>query len=230
MAVLLLLGAADGDASNVRLAAHEGLKAFARMEEPPVSYRALEQQAQAFADQLGLTDDRGGSPAWARLLSARRSPHALYETVQALGDEDLEQLHLLLTVLCFGQGDCHRLDTGDTLFNRVARDIGVDMRAYWQPDEDFLSRRTRAQLTEIAVESGLASRLGHPSAMKKSELVKTLARHFARVRTLEEPTEADLQARDWLPEAMRFPAVDPAAEEVPAEADDGEFDDEALAA
>jgi hypothetical protein len=44
--------------------------------------------------------------------------------------------------------------------------MGVDIRGYWRLDEDLLSCRTRAQLTEIAVESGLTSRLSQPMMWK----------------------------------------------------------------
>lgn len=135
----------------------------------------------------------------------------LHEAVKTLSDADLDRLHLLLTVLAFGQGDCSRLDTGDTLFNRVARDLGADMRAYWRPDTDFLSRRTREQLMAIAAESGLSAHIG--GGLKKSELVSRLAQRFARVHDLGNPTEGDLKARDWLPDAMRFPAGDSAVQD-----------------
>jgi hypothetical protein len=34
---------------------------------------------------------------------------------------------------------------------------------------------------------------------------------IANAHSTAEPTEAQRKAREWLPEAMRFPAVDPAA-------------------
>jgi ParB family chromosome partitioning protein len=141
------------------------------------------------------------------------------------------QISRKLLALAFGQGNCSRLDTGDTLFNRVARDLGADMRAYWRPDTDFLSRRTREQLAQIVHESGLTARLGHQAGTTKAELVRKMAQHFTRVHDLSNPTDNDLQARDWLPDAMRFPAVEPAApDDTGAEADDEAFAEDALAA
>src|SRR5687768_15993429 len=96
-----------------------------------------------FAAALGLVKDNDEDDGWLRLRCSYRDATALYEALKALSDEDLERLHLLLTVLCFGQGDINRLDTTDTLFNRVAHDLGTDMRAYWRPDMDFLSHRNR---------------------------------------------------------------------------------------
>jgi hypothetical protein len=105
------------------------------------------------------------------------------------------------------------------------------MRAYWRPDTEFLSRRTREQLEQIVHESGLAARLGPPKGTTKAELVRKMAQHFTRVHDLSNPADNDLQARDWLPDAMRFPAVDPAAQDDADEpADNEEPADEALAA
>jgi ParB family chromosome partitioning protein len=229
VAVLLLLGASDY-LPPVKLSRHDCLNAFAQSDAPPVSYQGVEQEAKRLAAALGLADDEK-SVGWQRLRGYGRNATALYEALKALSDEDLDRLHLLLTVLCFGQGNINRLDTGDTLFNRVACDLGADMRAYWRPDTEFLSRRTRAQLEQIVHESGLAVRLGHPTGMTKTELVRTLARHFARVHDLSNPTEQDLTARDWLPDAMLFSAVDPTAQDdAGEETADEEPVNEALAA
>jgi hypothetical protein len=132
----------------------------------------------------------------------------LYETVKALSDAALDRLLLLLPVLCFGQARLETLDTGDTLFNRVAQDIGMDMRAYWRPDAEFLNRRTLAQLSDIAREAGLSTIRN----WKKSELVNRLLRHFEEAHAGVSDLPAYRKAREWLPEAMRFPAVDPSAE------------------
>jgi ParB family chromosome partitioning protein len=227
VSVMVLFGVSWSYTSHVQLKPHNGLNAFSQCEEPPVAYRTLEQQAQRFADALGFPEDPRNRPAWARLVHPGINTITLYEAVKTLSDEDLEQLHLLLTVLCFGQGNCDRLDTGDTLFNRVAQDLGADRRAYWRPDEDFLSRRTKAQLVQIATESGLAARLGHPSEMKKAELVRKLARQFQRVHDLSNPAGDDLKARDWLPDAMRFPAVDPDAPDAVSDRPDEDASEEA---
>ena len=114
-----------------------------RRRTPPVSYQGVEQEAKRLAAALGLVDDEK-SVGWQRLRCSRGNATTLYEALKALSDEDLDRLHLLLTVLAFGQGDCSRLDTGDTLFNRVARDLGADMRAYWRPDTEFLTAHPHA--------------------------------------------------------------------------------------
>jgi len=134
-----------------------------------------------------------------------------------LSDHDLEQLETLLIVLTFGQGDCQRLDARDSLFNRVARDLAVDMRNHWTPDRSFLERRTRDQLVAIAADCGYAEGAGQVSSYKKADLVNCLIRHFQSAHTTATPTPAQTKARAWLPEAMLFPAIDA---DTPAEKED----------
>lgn len=209
VAAVLMLGGSDTYDSPIRLRHHDCVQAFSRAEAPPAGYLDAEQRAQAFAGTLHLDGGPEDSAAWSRLLTGRKDAPGLYEAVKALDDEELDALLVLLPVLCFGQGNGERLDTEDSLFNRVARDLGADMRQHWQPDEDFLKRRTRDQLLQIAAASGLAT---HNAPKKKAELVKKLAGHFERARAAEAPTNVQQLARDWLPEAMHFPAVDPVAE------------------
>lgn len=131
--------------------------------------------------------------------------------MQGLGDHELDQLLTLLTALAFGQRDCNRLDSADSLFNRVARDLDLDMRGSWRADRAFLERRTTAQLLVIARECGYADGVGTVGSFKKVELVNALLRHFANAHAASNPTPSQQKARDWLPEAMRFPAIDPDA-------------------
>ena len=102
------------------------------------------------------------------------------------------------------------LDSGDSLFNRVAQDLGIDMADHWRPDEAFLSRRTMSQLEDVARESGAIKTLGRMGDYKKKGLVAALVRIFTR-------TDDD-GARTWLPGVMRFPAAITEPEEQDAEA------------
>ena len=148
---------------------------------------------------------------WAQFPAAVLDDLSLYEAVRGLCDHDLDQLDTLLTALSFGQDVCQRLDTEDSLFNRVARDLCVDMRNHWRPDRSFLERRTRDQLVAIAVDCGYAEGTGRVASYKKADLVNCLIRHFESARAAATPTPAQQKAREWLPEAMLFPAVDPDA-------------------
>ena len=59
------------------------------------------------------------------------------------------------------------------------------------------------------------------ASYKKADLVNCLIRHFESARSAAEPTPPQQKAREWLPDAMRFPTVDPDAR---AEAEDESAD------
>jgi ParB family chromosome partitioning protein len=187
----------------------------------------FESAAALFADKLGLAGEEGES-VWTRFQPFRRDDTAFYDAVKGLSDDDLTGLQTLLTVLSFGQENCDRLDTGDSLFNRVAGDLAVDMRSHWRPDEAFLAKRSRTQLVAVARESGFADGNGSFATYKKLELVTSLGRFFQSAGAASEPTEVQAKAREWLPGCMLFPAVDPGAASAPdedeADADDDETD------
>lgn len=161
------------------------------------------------------------TPAWMDLgyLFSRDSEGA-YMAVQALSDGQLEEVLVTLEVLEFGQLFPDRLETyADRLFNKVATDLNVDMRNYWRPDEAFLKRRNKEQLQKIISEAGCTQKYGSAAGYKKKELVSSMAKHFHSVLTLEAPTEDDLKATFWIPEAMQFPAIDPDAQQEEPEDD-----------
>jgi ParB family chromosome partitioning protein len=198
---------------RVHLDPHPALAYFAAAEVPPTSYSAIEREAEETAQALGIEADSSpyAAPtrgAWEQLLRSRKEPFALYEAVQGLSDTELEQLHLLLTALTFGQGDMDALDEGESLFNRIAADLEVDMRNHWRPDAAFLSRRRKDQLEAIAKECGAVKRMGRLKDYSKKAMVEALVRHFERTKDADEDApEHDRKGRDWLPGAMHFPAV-----------------------
>jgi ParB family chromosome partitioning protein len=203
---------------------HPAFAALSKEAEPQSAYRALEEQAKLFAGKLGFAIE-DGEDVWHSFPPPFTDELRLYEAVRGLSDHDLTGLQTLLAALSFGQENCDRLDTRDSLFNRVARDLGVDMRNHWRPDASFLGRRNREQLVSIAKESGFADGHGSLGSYKKSELVTSLAKHFQNAKGATEPTPSQMKAREWLPEAMLFPAVDPQAAAVDSDA--GIVDDEA---
>ena len=189
---------------------HEAMAALAREAEPQSAYAVLEGQIREFSAKLGFAIE-DGEPVWTQFPPEDSDDLALYEAVRGLSDHDLDQLETLLSALLFGQEVCQRLDTGDSLFNRVARDLCVDMRYHWHADRSFLERRTRDQLVAIAVDCGYAENTGRVATYKKSELVNSLLWYFDTARSAATPTIAQEKAREWLPDAMRFPAVNPDA-------------------
>jgi ParB family transcriptional regulator, chromosome partitioning protein len=189
---------------------HEALAALAKQPEPQSAYVVLEAQARAFAGKLGFDIDPE-EPLWTQFPSPFVDDVALYEAVRGFSDHELGELETLLAALAFGQTGCQRLDARDSLFNRVARDLGADMRNHWHPDRCFFERRRRAQLVAIAVDCGYADGPGYVASFKKGELVNCLLRHFQSTRAAAEETPAQRKAREWLPDAMLFPAVDMSA-------------------
>ncbi len=198
---------------------HEAFAAFGKEQDTQSAYRVLEEQARCFAGKLGFKIEEGES-VWDSFPPPFTDELALYDAVRGFSDHDLAGLQTLLAALSFGQSNCDRLDKSDSLFNRVARDLNVDMKNHWRPDAAFFGKRNREQLVGIAKECGYADGNGSLGGYKKSELTSSLVRHFVNAHSNAEPTEAQRKAREWLPEAMLFPAVDPnAAAEVEDEAD-----------
>ena len=75
---------------------------------------------------------------------------------------------------------------------------------------DFAGPAEQAeQLVAIAKECGYADAAGQLGTYKKPDLVNALVRYFQSAKAEGEPTAQQQKARDWLPEAMLFPAVDP---------------------
>jgi ParB family chromosome partitioning protein len=189
---------------------HEAFSNLGKEAETQSAYRVLEEQARCFAAKLGFKIEEGET-VWGSFPPPFTDELALYEAVRGFSDHDLAGLQTLLAALSFGQENCDRLDTSDSLFNRVARDLSVDMKNHWRPDAAFFGKRNREQLIGIAKECGYADGNGSLGSYKKSELTSSLVRHFVNAHGTAEPTEAQRKAQDWLPEAMLFPAVDPNA-------------------
>lgn len=187
---------------------HECVRALSKESEPQSAYKVLEGQARTLAGNLGIVLKKK-SPVWDQLRPRSMEDVDLYEAVKKLSDHELDELHTLLAALSFGQIGCDTLDTGDTLFNRVAKDLRVDMKNHWKPDASFLDRRNRIQLAAIAKECGYAEGRSGVANYKKSELVSGVLKHFADAFAAAKPSATQKKATEWLPEAMSFPAVDP---------------------
>lgn len=185
---------------------HPAFTALAKEAEPQGAYRGLEALARQFAAKLGFPL-AGEEPTWPGLPPLPCGENELYGAVRGLSDDDLALLQNLLTVLSFGQADCDRLDTEDSLFNRVAIHLSVDMQKHWRPDASFLAKRTREQLIGIARECGYADGSGSVNSYKKSELVTCLTRFFQSANAATAPTPAQRRALGWLPGPMLFPAA-----------------------
>jgi len=206
---------------------HEAYGAAAKNTERQTPFAVMDRQARMMAIRLGfeLSDEDCGWEA----LSHGVGRAELYELVKTLSDHELDELHTLIVALTFGQLNCERLDVHDSFFNRVAQDLGTDMRNHWKPDRAFLSRRNREQLVEIAKANGMADGRGALASYKKSELVDAILFHDGHSRLAASPTAEQRKALDWLPEAMSFPAIDPDAPEVADKSDEDAIESEDLA-
>ncbi|MCL4677740.1 MAG: hypothetical protein KJ017_03995 [Alphaproteobacteria bacterium] len=208
---------------------HEAYADAAKQTERQKPFEVLDAQARLMAQRLGFEAAEGecGWKALTPYISPSRA--SLYLAVKMLSDHELDELHTLIVSLTFGQSDCERLDIHDSFFNRVARDLKADMRNHWTPDRAFLSRRSREQLLEIAKANGAAEGRSGLASYKKSELVDTILFHDRNARQAVAPTPEQRKALDWLPEAMRFPAVDPDARERSDKPDEDTIESEDLA-
>ena len=202
----------SGGRDSVALSPHDCLRRFSDTDNQPATYVSLEAEACDLWKSLGQSLDVEAPDICARLLYSISDPLVWYRSVKRLSDAQLDRLHLLLTTLCFGQADCDVLDMDEnSLFNRVATDLNVDMRVHWTPDEEFLERRSKAQLEAIVSEAGLRWKTEPDPKIKKSVLVTAIAKAFREARQMNDPDTRYDQAREWLPEAMTFPATDPNA-------------------
>jgi ParB family transcriptional regulator, chromosome partitioning protein len=114
---------------------------------------------------------------------------------------------ILLPILCFGQQDPDRLDTDESLFNRVALELGINMREWWTPDATFLSGIRREQLLMVALDVGAVSHIQGLTSRSKQEIVAELARYFSDAASGEPADDpAHRCANEWLPGILKFPA------------------------
>ncbi|HVH76566.1 MAG TPA: ParB/RepB/Spo0J family partition protein [Stellaceae bacterium] len=202
-ALLLLLGLRTCIGARLTLHACHEAPADERTQR---SYQAVEQVARQLADTLGLASAETAGDAIAQLVPSCGAI-LLYGALGRLSDEELDRLVVLLPILCFGEERLTDLDTGDSLFNRIAGDLGIAMRAWWTPDAAFLSGLIREQVLAIAVECGAAGHLKGLHGWTKKQLVEELARYFAERAGESAANEADRAAAEWLPGFFRFPAT-----------------------
>ena len=96
------------------------------------------------------------------------------------------------------------------------------------PTAAFWSGAPATQLIAIAVDCGYAENTGRVATYKKLELVNSLLWYFETARSAATPTTAQEKVREWLPDAMRFPAVNPdAVPEAEEEPDEAPWEDAA---
>jgi ParB family chromosome partitioning protein len=200
-ALLLLLGLRLD--YGLRLSLHP-CHAVPASEKEQRSYREIDALASALADRLEITGAEGDNGV--DRLASNRGGIPMYEAMGYLSDEELDRLLVMLPILCFGQQELQRLDSGESLVNRVAADIGIALRDWWIPDTAFLSALRREQVLAIAMDCGAAEQLQGIHDRTKKDIVQALAAYFA---AKPEPATAganDQRPQEWLPGIMCFPA------------------------
>jgi ParB family chromosome partitioning protein len=204
--VLLLLVGFHRD-FGMRLRLH-GTHAVSVDAKDQASYRRIDGAITPLIAELGLSGDREADVNHRDVVSVLLDDidtAAIQSGIRRLSDDALDRLMVLLPILSLGQDHLDAIDAGDSLFNRIAADIGVDVRAWWRPDSVFLSLLTREQLLQVAADIGVVGRLKGMNGWTKKRLVDELAACFAN----QSDGDADdhRAANMWLPGLLRFPAV-----------------------
>jgi hypothetical protein len=201
--VLLLLGFRRN--FGVRLVPHACHLAIPA-ERGQRSHRVIEVMAAQLANRLGFNEGEGAGDRPNGVASLLDCPDALVVlgNIGRLTDEELDQMLILLPVLCLGQDHLDALDAGESVLNHVAAGAAVALRSWWTPDAPFLVLLTREQLIGVAKTSGATQHLTGINGWTKKRLVEELTRHFTEHSTTDDP--ADQVTRDWVPGLLRFPA------------------------
>lgn len=130
-----------------------------------------------------------------------------YERLESLTEKQLDELIALLTVDCISAHPMRRTE----LVQRLAVELGVNVRDQWRPDAAWLAGYQKVQLAHLI---GELRGLPHAAAAehkKKSELVEILAALFtdAADGKLADPALAD-RVNQWLPSNLRPKRIDEA--------------------
>ena len=191
-----------------RVTPHEALRVTAQLSVAkdgdkrtvPDNYNTIHAVIEDVAKKLFDDQRRSNTPVAIAFMQHHwyQQERTLYDRIVALSDEELDVLHLYLPVVAFGPPYPQEINTGDGVFNAVARDLDVVMRDHWTPDRYFFSQRTVDQLKAIATETGLVQE-NQALPDKKKDLVDALTTHFAEIQP---------GTHGWMPGPMHFPAYD----------------------
>jgi ParB family chromosome partitioning protein len=196
--------------------AHSCHKYFSQNETESATFSVVTGKINALYD---LFQSHGFDQVKPDVIEFFRRDYETYDVVQKLSDEQLETSLLTLSALEYGLTVVDGMDCSNfSLFNRLGLDMGVQMDECWCPDEDFLKRRNKAQLQKIITEAGFSGQFASVAGYKKGELVKKLAKVFAK-------NFSENSKSAWLPEPMQFPAVNPDGMNLPEEREDLENDE-----
>jgi ParB family chromosome partitioning protein len=203
-AVLLLSAHLSGN--PVRIEPHPSLRLLHERNPKPKGLQSLLSVMGELATKISLVraEEQDGAASTEGIVGFN-DKLAIYEAVQQLPDHDLAHILALVPLLAFGQERLDAIEPQTSLFSTVARDLGVSMRDWWTPGEEYLAMLKRDQLETVAVESGASVGMSRFISYNKKGLVEALARHFANA---SDPTtkhdEFGEKGRTWLPKLMHF--------------------------
>ena len=200
---ILLLGGCPGAA--ISLKAHEALRELAKQPGSSNAYELVDTCAQKLLGKLGVrAETKDGPPSWARLHHAAGDWTHVIAGIRSLTGVELDALIAMLVILCLGVKHIEAAEPEGTFFSDLGKDLALDMRKVWTPDEVFLAGLQRDDLLKVAGDCGASPK--HPGLARasKKELVATLSSYFKRTADPKAALdEHDAKGRAWLPECMR---------------------------
>lgn len=205
-AVLLLSGSPG---AAISLKAHEALRELAKHPGSSNAYELIDTCARKLLGKLGLRSQvNEEAPSWVRLHRAGVDWGQVISGIRSLNGIELDALIALLVILCFGTERMEEAEPEGTFFSSLAKDLTLDMRKVWTPDEVFLKSLRRDELLRVATESGALRKQPKLVDSTKKDLVARLITYFERTATAKgELDESDAKGRAWLPECMALTAA-----------------------
>ena len=166
--------------------------------------------APVFARLQALRSEQDAQLRAAGVDAGEHDNAGLMAALAALPDGDLERLFCLAVSAKVGQPQPKRPDLReDGLLNRIGRDLGLDARDGWQPDEAFFGLMATPDLRRLATELLPADRRRSVATAGKRTLARTLATAFADAQAHSATLDAEHTRRlnEWTPGPLMFPAV-----------------------
>ncbi|UYN96078.1 MAG: ParB/RepB/Spo0J family partition protein [Enhydrobacter sp.] len=200
-AALLLNGCPS---AAIGLRAHEALRELAQRPGSSNAYEIVDTTCRKLLGKLGIGDRMNGeTPAWAHLHHAGADWTRIVSGIRSLSAAELDALIALSVILCFGAERMEAAEPEETFFSSLAKDLALDMRKVWTPDELFLSGLVREELVKVAKESGALAKQPKLAFASKKELVAGLAGYFKRTADPKaQLDESDAKGHSWLPSCM----------------------------
>ncbi|PKV50860.1 ParB family chromosome partitioning protein [Aquimarina sp. MAR_2010_214] len=127
---------------------------------------------------------------------------ALYEALKALNDFELNHVFSLLVAMSFGQETFEKEESENSIFHQVARDLDIDVREGWTPDESYFTLFKKDQLLQIADDCGasIGQRLHN---LKRKALIAVLVDYYANPEALQNEDQEQLK-HAYCPKLMQF--------------------------